>query len=103
MTELNRSGEPDHEWIRPLLTTAADAVVAGPVSREQLLADGRGRLARRRMLAGTALTAVLAFALGGYAVAERTGAARPGQGAVTVSATATSGSSAATSPTPRAS
>ncbi|WP_034263507.1 hypothetical protein [Actinospica robiniae] len=103
MAELIRSGEPDDEWIRPLLTMATGAVAAGPVSREQLIADGRSRLARRRVLAGTALTAVLAFALGGYAVAERTGAGGSGQVAVTVSATATSGSSPASSPTPRTS
>lgn len=93
MPEQNRSGGPDDEWIRPLLTAAADAVPVGPASREQLIADGRSRLARRRALAGTALTAVLAFALGGYAVAGRTGGGPAGQVAVTVSATSASVSS----------
>lgn len=98
MAEPDRPHEADQEWIKPLLTAAAGGIAVGPVARDELIAAGRARLARRRVLAGTALTAVLAFALGGYAVAEGIGAVgRAGHVAVTVSAT--SGSAAAATPT----
>ncbi|HTJ66770.1 MAG TPA: hypothetical protein VL551_04510 [Actinospica sp.] len=87
--------ETDDEWIRPLLSWAADKIEVEAVGRDELIAAGRARLARRRVLAGTALTAVLAFALGGYAIAEGVGGGgRPGHVAVTVSATAATSSAA---------
>ena len=91
--------DADDEWIRPLLSWAADGIDAGAVGRDELIAAGRARLARRRVLAGTALTAVLAFALGGYAIAEGVGGGgRPGHVAVTVSATAATAATSSAAP-----
>lgn len=100
MHEPDRSYAADDEWIRPLLMTAADGIVVGPASRDELIAAGRARMTRRRVLAGTALTIVLASALGGYAIVEQVDSARAGHAAVTVSATPASESSSIRSAKP---
>ena len=89
--------ESDEQWIKSLLETGAAGAAARPVGRGELVSAGRARLARRRVLAGSALTAVVALVLAGYAVAA-TGPSdqdhQPGHAAVTASA-----SSATASPT----
>ncbi len=88
--------ELDQEWIRSLLATGVDGIggigggdglPVGTVSREQALAAGRARLARRRLSAATALTAAVVVAVAGYVISTAGVGGPGGRSAVTASAT----------------
>jgi len=77
-------GELDRDWIRSLLAAAVDGAVFGAVGREQALAAGRARLARRRrQSAGVALAVAAVVAATGYAISGP--GAHGGNGTVTAS------------------
>jgi hypothetical protein len=65
----------------------SDGTVFGMVSRQQALAAGRARLARRRLLAGTALTLAAIVAATGYLLSGTGPGADDGHAAVTASTT----------------
>jgi hypothetical protein len=74
----------DHDWIRSLLAAGAGRAVISSVSREQVLAAGRARLARHRLSAGAAALAVAAVvAATGYAISGA--GVHDGHGTVTAS------------------
>jgi RNA polymerase sigma-70 factor (sigma-E family) len=50
--------ERDERWIRSLMAEGTDTIVVGGARLEELVADGRARLARRQILASAALIAV---------------------------------------------
>jgi len=78
-------GELDRDWIRSLLAAGADGAVFHAVSREQALAAGRARLARRRLSAGIALAVAAVVAATGFAISDASTGAHDGHGAVTAS------------------
>jgi len=76
-------GELDRDWIRSLLAAGVDGAEFGAVSREQVLAAGRARLARHRLSAGVALAVAAVVAITGYLISGA--GAHGGQAAVTAS------------------
>lgn len=92
-------GELDHDWIRSLLAAGVDGIgeddggrggggiLVGAVSREQALAAGRARLARRRLSAGVVVTVAAVLAVAGYVIGSTGEGAPGGSGAVTASTT----------------
>ncbi len=80
----------DQEWIRSLLATGVDGiggVAVGTVSRDQVLAAGRARLARRRLSAAMALTVAALVAVAGYMISSAGVGESGGRSAVTASTT----------------
>ena len=86
----------DHEWIRSLLATGLDAIAEGDgialgaaaaLSRDQMLAAGRARLARRRLSAAMVLAVMAVLAVTGYLIGNARAGAPGGHGAVTASVT----------------
>jgi hypothetical protein len=99
MYELDE--EFGHEWIRSLLAAGVegigggdgggggDRVSVGAVSRDDVLAVGRARLARRRLSAAMVLAVVAVLAVAGYVIGSAgVGTGTPGgRGVVTASTT----------------
>ena len=55
--------EPEEDWIRSLLAAGANGISVHARSREDAIAAGRTRLARRRALTGAVLATVAAGAI----------------------------------------
>jgi len=92
-------GELDRDWIRSLLAAGADGAVFRAVGREQVLAAGRARLARRRLSAGAVLVVAAVVATTGYVIGD-TGA-HDGRGTVTASTTPSAHDASAIGTAPR--
>jgi hypothetical protein len=86
----------DREWIRSLMAAGVDGIgegeaVAGgaarTLGREQVLAAGRARLARRRLSAVVVLAVVTVLAAAGYLIGSAHAGSLGGRSEVTASTT----------------